>query len=194
MKIISKYKDYYDYLIGKYGIDPKIVLDRTKHHQPDLLFPRKIVLHICDKKYEGFFDGVSFYYGEKLGEIGELRTTYGWGLHESRDQYWIKYQSYGEKWEWTAINPRVVNTDWNQKEDCPILLGDKMVACEYPKLSDLGIASILPAEEIYQMLVQWLSERNQKKENIIDNRNDVQKLESKGFDKVISFRPNIKSI
>ena len=28
MKIISKYKDYYDYLTGIYGVDDKIVLDR----------------------------------------------------------------------------------------------------------------------------------------------------------------------
>ncbi len=29
MKIISKYKDYYDYLQGIYGVDEKLILDRT---------------------------------------------------------------------------------------------------------------------------------------------------------------------
>lgn len=33
MKIISQYKDYYDYLIGFYGIDEKIVLDRRKFNK-----------------------------------------------------------------------------------------------------------------------------------------------------------------
>ena len=27
MKIISKYKDYYDYLQGIYGVDEKLILD-----------------------------------------------------------------------------------------------------------------------------------------------------------------------
>ena len=30
MKIISKFKDYYDFLQGIYGVDPLLVLDRTK--------------------------------------------------------------------------------------------------------------------------------------------------------------------
>ena len=30
MKIISKYKDYYDYLVGTYGEDPKLILDRRE--------------------------------------------------------------------------------------------------------------------------------------------------------------------
>lgn len=42
------------------------------------------------------------------------------------------------------------------------------------------------------MLSNWLSERISKKENIIDKRTNVEKLESKGFDKITSFRPNIK--
>jgi len=30
MKIISKFKDYYDHMLNKYGIDPKIIFVRTK--------------------------------------------------------------------------------------------------------------------------------------------------------------------
>lgn len=29
MRIISKFKDYYDYLQGIYGVDEKLILDRT---------------------------------------------------------------------------------------------------------------------------------------------------------------------
>ena len=31
MKIISKYKDYYDYLQGIWGMDEKLTLDRTEY-------------------------------------------------------------------------------------------------------------------------------------------------------------------
>ena len=31
MKIISKFKDYYDYLQGVYGVDDKLIIDRTKY-------------------------------------------------------------------------------------------------------------------------------------------------------------------
>lgn len=31
MKIISKFKDYYDYLVGKYGEDPILVFDRRNN-------------------------------------------------------------------------------------------------------------------------------------------------------------------
>ena len=70
MKIISKFKDYYDYLLGKYGSDPKCVFDRTKkietaiNHQldfnctscdqnlydPDHIFNYRLLV-ICGKYY-----------------------------------------------------------------------------------------------------------------------------------------------
>ena len=47
MKIISKYKDYYDYLSGIYGEDPLKVLDRREVDPSDNI--RTIVF--CDKIY-----------------------------------------------------------------------------------------------------------------------------------------------
>ena len=43
------------------------------------------------------------------------------------------------------------------------------------------------------MLSSWLSQKITEAENIVDNRDDIQKLESKGFNKKCSFRPNMKS-
>lgn len=37
MKILSSYKDYYDYIVGIYGEDPILVLDRRVHNQPDFV-------------------------------------------------------------------------------------------------------------------------------------------------------------
>ena len=47
MKIISKYKDYYDYLSGIYGEDPLKILDRREVDPSDNI--RTIVF--CDKIY-----------------------------------------------------------------------------------------------------------------------------------------------
>ena len=59
----------------------------------------------------------------------------------------------------------------------------------FPKLSDLKFANVINPEQMYIDVYNWLSKRNEF--NHIDNRNDVQKLESKGFDKKTSFR-NVK--
>lgn len=65
MKIISKFKDYYDYLIGVYGQDPLKVLDRTKYKTydknlinvyprysvPDEIYVDDIMVYFCGDYY-----------------------------------------------------------------------------------------------------------------------------------------------
>jgi len=64
MKIISKYKDYYDFLQGTFGIDEKLILDRTKFHKIELSDYDKITLVIGDLVIEGLFvDGSVFAFG-----------------------------------------------------------------------------------------------------------------------------------
>jgi len=198
MKIISKYKDYYDYLIGIYGVDPKLVLDRRKHVNPQILGPQRIIIYICGNKIEGFYDGNSFYYGKDLEIIGERKKNrsynFIWSNRTSKEMIEIKFRpnDFSPK-ETILINPNIIKTNINDKEDCPIIYGGyhhykDIGNGNYPKLSDLNISSVYPPEEIYQMLSQWLSERISKKENITDIRCDVDKLQSKGFDKKKSFR------
>ena len=58
MKIISKYKDYYDYLQGIYGIDNNLILDRIKFSPISYEYDNTIItLYICDYKIQG----VDFY-------------------------------------------------------------------------------------------------------------------------------------
>lgn len=57
---------------------------------------------------------------------------------------------------------------------------------ENPILSDTWITGFIPAEEIYNSIYNYLIAC---REPVIeDKRNDIQKLESKGFDKKTSFR------
>lgn len=60
---------------------------------------------------------------------------------------------------------------------------------ENPILKDLPITGLLPAEEIWQGIYDYLLKMKEPK--IVDNRTDVQHLESHGFDKKTSFR-NVK--
>lgn len=55
-----------------------------------------------------------------------------------------------------------------------------------PILSNTWITGFIPANEVYNNIYNYLIAS--KEPNIVDNRNDIQKLESKGFDKKTSFR------
>ena len=81
MRIISKYKDYWHYLTGVYGIDNKIIYDLTNSYgiidiQPSINGLNKIVnpgtleLHICGTKYLGvWYDGTFRWTNEYLREV-----------------------------------------------------------------------------------------------------------------------------
>ena len=92
MKIISKFKDYFHYLVGVYGEDPLIVLDSREcmnmNDVLDVFYPRKnhnkrITLYIGGYKIEGFLAGNDspyynesgkIYWGDKLKEIDDYNN------------------------------------------------------------------------------------------------------------------------
>lgn len=55
-----------------------------------------------------------------------------------------------------------------------------------PILSETYILKVIPPEEMWKAIYEFLS--SQKDKPIVDTRNDIQKLESAGFDKKTSFR------
>jgi hypothetical protein len=57
---------------------------------------------------------------------------------------------------------------------------------ENPILNNTSLTKFFSPEELYNKIYDYLIHIKEPK--VIDNRNDVQKLESKGFDKVTSFR------
>lgn len=76
--------------------------------------------------------------------------------------------------------------DWNNIMDCPVVIANNRGAFKNPVLSDWKISSIIPAEEMYLKITNWLLERQDIA--VIDQRTDVEKLTSHGFDKKTSFR------
>ena len=67
MKIISKFKDFYDYLTGVYGVDPKLVLDRRNMLNYELGIDTKYLLKIGTHVIDIFVDNIgNIHYGDNL--------------------------------------------------------------------------------------------------------------------------------
>jgi hypothetical protein len=72
MKIISKYKDYYDYLVGIYGVDEKLILDRTDFVLTSKLTNKsKVTFYICGYIIDGYYIDGKFYYGSDLEQFAD---------------------------------------------------------------------------------------------------------------------------
>lgn len=196
MHILSKYKDYYDYLMGIYGVDEKIVLDRTKFDTPVL--SGVVTFYICGKMFEGYVEPIE----NKLYLHDELYEKYK--PKKEKESNWLRRYYEKRKKPTTNINRSVtimidgryktiyldIVTDGlqtNKKHDCAIMckIGEDLY--RYPKLEGTGVGKLFPPKEMYLMLSEWLAPND----DITDNRTNEEKILSNGFDKKISFR-NIK--
>lgn len=195
MKILSKYKDYYDYLSGIYGEDPKIVLDRRQFTKKEFSRPEKITLYICGWIYEGYFYKDKFYWGDNLKLLGKYYDksndkNYDFRfLRETKPFVEITNPDYRYGEVRVHVSKYKDNEFINLKENSPIIIQSlRNDYSKFPILKDLGISSVLPAQELYLMLTEWLSP----KENTIDNRTNKEKILTNGFDLQTSFRNPIK--
>jgi hypothetical protein len=197
MKIISKYKDYYDYLQGIYGIDEKIIYRRVINnptnlpeektsYKPYFLFDpysnaNKIIPYtfaICGKMYT-----VVWCAGKIVTSIDELSTRIdelGLANNVVKSTYMKGSEYFGAS---TKINDEtncpivLLNTDyWGRVNSSQNILN--------PKLSDFEFNRVLPPEELYLAISQFLS----REPEIMDTRTNEMKIESYGFDKKTSFR------
>ena len=123
MKIISKFKDYYDYLSGIYGVDPKLVLDRTKGKVPSYAnTPEHIILYICGIRVEGYYDGENFYYGENLLLVGEKLSKNYWLFKDDRVPH-VHIKKPRTHFGLTIkMEPIEDKFKFNKKLNCPIIL------------------------------------------------------------------------
>lgn len=209
MKIISKYKDYYDYISGIYGEDPKLILDRREFDYNTYRFQGSgidmVTLFIAGFRVEGVYKDGNFYYGGELAKIGTIKNVtkskYYWDWSNKYYEalyYVVKNETNNPYW---VLGEIVKDKDKiNDREGCPILIRSKMggrtdqINVEnFPILQDLGLASFIPPETIHRWLSDWLSgiENENEKERGITITN-IDKLESKGFNKITSFRPKMK--
>lgn len=188
MRIISKYKDYYDYLTGLYGVDDKVVLDRRGGTSVEPSDGHVVKLYICGLVYTGVYDNGKYYWGSKVQDAGARLCN----LIYLPDEYDAVPHGniFTYRDDLVTIEPYKDTKQLNRKLDCPILWKDRIgwyytdSCTKFPKLEPIGIASVLSAYDLYLMLTEWLSYTP----DIIDNRDDKLKIQAAGFDLKTSFR------
>lgn len=172
MKIISKHKDYYDYLVSYYGFDPMIVYDRREtrkihFYKPWFLENPKIeevyLFAICGEFIPVYYNNGEFHFNSEN----------------------LKLSPYESK----TMGKRGQKTDLNTIHRQPVLYVYGGVYI--PRLADFGFPSHIDANDMYQRIyafLGWLKD-NPEAPQITDN---TQKILAHGFDKRTSFRPKIK--
>lgn len=204
MKIIDNKKDYYDYLVGTYGIDEKMVYDRRKSVkvQDGVLKSGWHVINVSDITNLIVRVGYLVYYINK-NKNGE------WVMPEkvtSSSDYYTKVDNP------VRITNNVINRfvpykrEWNIKKGwvmtyddaTPVSITiiykvgnsqDRLIIADPILTTFPAVAKFIPADTAWMEIYNFISSQYDK--DIIDNRSDVQKLESAGFDKKSSFR-NVK--
>ncbi len=202
MKLVSNFKDYYDYLIGTYGIDPKAVyhrvceteiqkngvltLEKQGLYKPPHLIPgtraATYTIAFCGTIYCVFWLEGKYYFGREAYEIRDV-------IDELYHSHYLKERAYAHE--------HLTKTILNDLTGCPVLLlrrrqsndpvdlwQDYWVKVKNPKLSDFGFPSIIPADECFMRITNFLL----REKEIKDNRTDKEKIASKGFDVKTSFR------
>jgi len=198
MKILSKYKDYYDYLSGVWGEDPKIILDRRIFNIPQFYSTDKNKwgsIFICGDQVDFVYSNGKFLY------LDELEKTFGVNKLSSSG-YFARYFTLNfNKFKTVNVpNPNngrsenifteIVRDEkqLNLKYECPILLtfygNEKSAIYKFPKLGDLQFHKVMNAEELYIKLAEYLAP----KDITVNNQTDIEKIITHGFDKVKSFR------
>jgi hypothetical protein len=90
MKIISKFKDYYDYLAGIYGVDEKLILDRTEYTPVSYVNDFYVVrLAICDYFIEGIFYKGEYLFGEEVKDLIEKHRKKGWHYYSGDNEHYV---------------------------------------------------------------------------------------------------------
>jgi hypothetical protein len=191
MKIISKFKDYYDFLQGVYGVDEKLVLDRTNFHSPHLSHIRtKIEIHVGEWLVEGLCENGVIYYGSDLDKFScEFKPPYYLSeIGFTKEEYYqIPNGRYSRMY--VLKQPKFLgdkSPTW--KEDCPILYNN----IKHPILSDLDLIKVFSPEQVWLILSEWLGKRITRNEPIVPTGSDNIRIEQAGFDVKDSFRPKRK--
>lgn len=169
MKIISNFKDYYDFLMQQ-GIDEKVIYNRITEVQawngdfrkqgfpfPEFIKDKDMLnFHIC-------------------GNIMRLQYMKGQLLLIDA------FQEPNQPQPWVSTkNIKNLNT----KLDCPIILQYGTETVKNPKLSDYNLGKFIAPDTLYILLYNWCSTSIDKP----DNRTDTEKIVGNGFDLKHSFR------
>jgi len=197
MRIISKYKDYYDYYQGIFGMDNSKVYDRRKMITFDTMEVFNTIdatildFYICGTQYRMLlFKGILYHTPDELEELDKILDDEGnrglylksWGLKSNENKYQAEYDG-------TNNIPVDVNTKLRE----PILLkfGRHDDFFQIPLLSDFNFHKIMDAKDVYikvETFLGWMVDNPP----LPNTQTNDGKIQTAGFDKKHSFRPNMK--
>lgn len=215
MRIISKFKDYYD-CIQKYGMDQNTLYIRNKIDIPDILISKSIKIpkeigrldsntYLIDIKFDSC---IVFFCGKVYKILKEhLYPT----KYEKNQLYYqshknVYYNSYKEVldnhqnindshkkiiFDYFKENNIVINLDFFRKFNSPIIQldifnhGSNLTV--NPILRQIEFFKIVPPQEAYQKIYMFISGVLGNQEKLIPVISDELKAQSKGFNKW-SFR------
>lgn len=204
-------KDFYDYLTGIYGIDERVIFDRRSFtslkNLDSPLFSNIIRPEDRKKEFKKYdtYDHVNdTWFKRPIGEFFKCLLEAGNHWYIFRVERYL--DDYGKvHLDWEFIKRFVIekqlhggNTPVTFYENVDYISWDKpeYIKKKYlkngvpnPIVKDTILTSFIEAEDMYQGIYSYISSLNEK--DYADTRDDIQKLESAGFDKKISFR-NIK--
>lgn len=190
MKIISKYKDYYDYLQGIYGVDEKLVLDRRKSDHPSYYSDGIYRFLIGGLKVDVLHKNDSFYCGESdMIKLGGTR------IENPRQPNIISYRipyvdSLGNSKPISiCVTPYGESRGSSRFDEYAIYMVQDAYSClPYPRLEQYGIQKVLKPHDIWIELSAWLGKQATKREPEVPVGDDKVRILSAGFDLKTSFR------
>ncbi len=201
MKIISNYKDYYDYLMGIFGVDPKIIYERVNKSSQEIIGDTYFIFHILGKQYLFVqYQGISYLTLPELKELYNHFENSGKDYPEFLRDILSSYLEGDSGWDYklheysTKLITEYPASEINKKENCPIVrskimwksfLIEHVEVEKNPKLEGYKISRVLPAKEMYLGLCEWLA---YKEPATNAPPEDMGRFESKGFSKKTSFR------
>lgn len=211
MRIISGFKDYYDYCQGTIGQDPLAVYERKFRHFYDgktsdgpwkytfFHYPDLYCLHLCGVKNVFAEVDLKFYFLPFVGPNDTKPTTEEYeslvGTWPKKVQKLLAFDTRFQYHFERKISDNGDHSDLNKKHDCPIILShlnhnDSYPIILDPVLRDFNYHKIVPAERMFTMLNDWFLDKKNAPEPV--PMSDKNKIASHGMDPKRSFRPKIK--
>jgi hypothetical protein len=207
MKIVSKFKDYYDYVGHVYGNDPKILYLRGEFDTPNVInrwdnvynttdFPNiynNYSLNNSYIEYFGVFICGKYYMIKRIFTYAGGHPTYtivaNGGEPNAPRRFWQIRDGYKRGREFKIAHKL------HKETKQPVIAFDYGAGGLYvrnfvPKLVELGFGSIIPPEELYQNIEWYFA-------NVINHGvdinppvllSDTDRITQHGFDLKQSFR------
>ena len=217
MKIISKIKDYYDFLVSKWGIDPKVVYVRNGKRITDtdtydlIVDPKKSKNWAIDKSNIFFEDAngelltkgarrmraIDDYTNVAVIWAGDKMYAFGIVVYKKYDKDEIVSKIEPLRDNVVKRSPHVYSRFLKRDSKAPVVYAiydtywssSAIEKVENPIIINSKFAKFMNPEEVFLGIYSYISKMNEK--DIKDNRTNDEKIVSNGFDKRTSFR-NIK--